>query len=153
MIGWSRIGDDEAHQFEIPLPPALSAQRVRRTLTITLAWFTPVNTRHRLIRRAQLWFDVNGENHLAPDAIALDARAARRGTVEHRVLSGIRATPIGDGSTLAIRVNCKAEAGKLLEQVPYALTATLEVAEPLGVSIYDQIQERIRARQVVEARA
>lgn len=153
MIGWSQIGDDEGQQFDIPLPAALSAQRVLRTLTITLSWLTPVNPRHRLLRQAQLWFDVTGENHLANETVALDARAARRGTVEHRILTGIRATPIGDEATLGIRVNCKAEAGKLVDRIPYALAVTIEVAEPLAVSIYDEIAGRIRTRQAIHARA
>ncbi len=152
LLGWSKIGADQGQQFELPLPPALSAQRVQRTLTVTLAWCSPVNPKHRLLRRSQLWFDVHGENFLAPKSTGVDAPAARRGTVEHRIMTGITATPIGDADTLALRVNCKAEAGKLNERVPYALAATLELAEPLRVSIYDQMASRVAPRVGVRPR-
>jgi hypothetical protein len=152
LLGWSKIGADEGQQFEMPLPPALSAQRVQRTLTVTLAWCTPINPKHRLLRRSQLWFDVHGENHVTSKSVGIDAMSARRGTVEHRVMTGIAATPIGDDATLALRVNCKAEAGKLTECVPYAIAATLELAEPLQVSVYDQIASRVAPRIGVRPR-
>jgi hypothetical protein len=152
LLGWSKIADEQGHQFELPLPPAISAQRVERTLTVTLAWCSPINPRHRLLRRSQLWFDVQGEKNVAATTVGVDALSARRGTVEHRIFTGIAATPISDGQTLSLRVNCKAEAGKLVEQIPYALAATLEIATPLQVSIYEQIADRVAPRVAVRPR-
>jgi hypothetical protein len=43
-------------------------------------------------------------------------------------------------------VSCRADAGELDEEVPYALVTTLEVAEEVGVIIYDEVRTRIQAQ-------
>jgi hypothetical protein len=116
---------------------------------MTLAWLTPVNPAHKGWRRASLWF--------APPKDPLDIerqqanwQAVKRGTVQHEVLEGKRASAFVDGDDLEIRVNCLADAGTLEEAVPYALISTLEVAEEIGVPIYEEIRVRILPRiQVV----
>lgn len=52
---------------------------------------------------------------------------------------------------MRFKVNCIAQAGKLEELVPYGLAVSLEVAEPLAVSIYEQVRTRVRARVDVTA--
>jgi hypothetical protein len=59
MLGCGQLGAEQAHVFRAPLPAALSAQRVRRRLTVTLAWLTPINTRNRSYRVADVWFDLS----------------------------------------------------------------------------------------------
>lgn len=49
-----------------------------------------------------------------------------------------------DGDALEIRVNCRATAGSLEEDVPYALAVTLEIAPGIGIPIYDEIALRIK---------
>ena len=51
-----------------------------------------------------------------------------------------------DGDNLEIQVSCRADAGGLDEEVPYALVTTLEVAEAVGVMIYDEVRARIQAQ-------
>jgi hypothetical protein len=58
LLGWDEIGDEEGHVYEMPLPPSLSAIRIRRRLTVSLGWITPINPRHMDYRRASLWFHV-----------------------------------------------------------------------------------------------
>jgi prophage tail gpP-like protein len=62
------------------------------------------------------------------------------------VFEGERAVVIGERDSLTVQVNCAADAGGFEASIPYALAVTLEVARPLGVSIYDQIRDRIRPR-------
>jgi hypothetical protein len=126
LVGASHLSADEAHLFEIPLPPALSGVRVERRLTVTLAWLTPFNLKHQAYRRARLWFDVENDT-LRADTADAAADPARRGTVEHRVFTGRRAVALAEGQPLRVRVNCMADAGSLEEAVPYALALTLEV--------------------------
>jgi hypothetical protein len=145
LLGGARLPSDGAHVYLIPLPPALSAVKVLRRLTITLAWLTPVNFRNQLYRQAKLWCSVP-DDLLAVEPAELDSDGARRGTVEHRLLEGSRAVAIADDGQLAIQVNCMEDARRLTDAVPYALAVTLEVAEPLAVSVYDQVRERIRPR-------
>jgi hypothetical protein len=140
---------DQAHIHRFPLPPSLSGRTGWRRLTVTLAWLTPVNTFHQAWRRADLWF--------SPPAVPLplarqeaDWHAVQRGTVQHEVLVGDRAAAFVDGTNLDILVSCRADAGALEEPVAYALATTLEVADSIGVPIYDEIRARVHARvQVV----
>jgi hypothetical protein len=144
-IGWSSIKPDQGHVFHLPLPPALSATRVRRRLTVTLAWLTPGNPRDRRYRQAYLWCSFPKER-LGVNRAEIDSDTARRGTVEHRILQGESVLAIVDGDTLDITVSCKEDAGGLDGDVQYAIAVTLEVAEPLEVSNFDQVRERIRPR-------
>ncbi|MBX9790022.1 MAG: S8 family peptidase [Pirellulales bacterium] len=143
MLGWGRISADQGHVYSLPLPPSLSATRIKRRLTITLAWLTPINPRHRDYRKAQLWFDVP-EEEFGVAKKDLDADTARRGTVEHRVFEGNRVRTFDDA--LEVTVNCKENAGALTEEIPYAIAVTLEIAEPTQVVIYDEVRQRIRPR-------
>jgi hypothetical protein len=132
----------------LPLPDALSGQRVRRKLTVTLAWHTPVNFRHQKYRQSQLWFTVD-DGAVGTNNDGLSYQPAQRGTVEHRVFVGTRAIALDD-DTLSIQVNCREDAGGLSDEVPYALATTLEAAQPLAVSVHEQVAQQLRARVRIE---
>jgi hypothetical protein len=145
VLGCSEIRAEEGHVYNVPLPPALSAQKVMRRLTITLAWLTPINPRHRSYRVADLWFDPPS-THLSVKRTDADHDAVARGTVQHEVLVGTNAVPINDGDTMPVQVNCRSEgASKFNASVPYALLVSIETAQPLAVSIYDQVKAKIDA--------
>jgi hypothetical protein len=144
-LGGGNLTVDQSHIHRFPLPPSLSGQTGSRRLTITLAWLTPVNPQHRAWRRADLWFSPPTEV-LDLSRQQADWRAVQRGTVQHEVLKGESAAAFADGDNLEIQVSCRADAGTLEEEVPYALAATLEVAEEIGVQIYEEVRDRVRAR-------
>ena len=50
-----------------------------------------------------------------------------------------------EGANLEIQVNCRADAGTLEDEVPYALAITLEVAEEIDVNIYDEVRAAVHA--------
>lgn len=147
MLGCGRLNAGEAHVYHVPLPPALNAQRVGRRMTISLAWLTPINTRHRSYRVADLWFDPPLDQ-LQLKRRDVDHNAATRGTIQHEILEGDQAVPVAQGDTVPIQVNCRLEAGSALpNMIPYAIVVTLETAIPLSASVYDQVKialERIR---------
>ena len=62
------------------------------------------------------------------------------------MLEGERAAAFADGDNLEIQVSCRSDAGTLEEEVPYAFAATLEVAQEIGVPIYEEVRSRVRAR-------
>jgi hypothetical protein len=145
------LSAEQAHVHRFPLPPSLSGKAGRRRVTITLAWLTPVNTLHQGWRRADLWFTPR----LAPlqvDRREADWRAVRRGTVQHEILEGERAAAFVDGDNLEIQISCRADAGALEDAVPYALATTLEVAPDIGVTLYEEVRERVQARVRVAPR-
>lgn len=146
-IGGGLIPKDQAHIHRYPLPPSLSGRRGRRRLTITLAWLTPVNPRHQAWRRADLWFAAPREP-LRVDRTQADWQAVQRGTVQHEILEGDEAAVFVDGDNLEIQVSCRAGAGALEQDIPYALASTLEVAEEIGIPIYDEVRVRVHAARV-----
>lgn len=148
VLGCAEIEAGQGHVYNVPLPTALGAQTVKRRLTITLAWFTPINPRHRNYRVADLWFKPP-EDELGVTRRDADSDAVCRGTVQHEVLEGTHAVPITDGDTMPVQVNCRPEASsKIISPVPYALLVSVETAQPLAASIYTQVKDKIDALHV-----
>lgn len=141
------IRSDESHIHRFPLPPSLSGQNCWRRLVVTLAWFTPVNPNHRAWRKADLYFTPPNEE-LQVDRKQADARAAGRGSVQHEILEGEKASVFRDGDHFEIRVSCRAETGLLEEDIPYALAITLEVNEEVGIPIYEEVRVRVQAARI-----
>lgn len=145
LIGAGELKDDEALEFRVPLPPSLNAKMVKRRLTITLAWMSPVNPRHAKYRAARLWVKPP-DGDLSVSRMDCDWQRVQRGTVQHEVLEGKRAVAFADGAELVFKVNCAEDGGKLQAAVPFALCVTLEVGEGVELPIYQEIQERVGTR-------
>ena len=170
LIGCGNLRAEEAHRYRLPLPPSLSGRVEKRRLTATLTWLTPINVRDHRYRKASLWFEPHGDRlevkkldkqgverksqgrpvaeqntleRLLVRRLEGDNRTVRRGTVQHEVFEGERATAFADGDEVDFQVNCRAEAGKLTESICYAFVVTLEVAEGLGIPLYEEIAERL----------
>jgi len=143
LIGCGQLRDGQAHIYRLPLPPSLSGRRDNRRLIITLAWFSPIHAGHQAYRQAALWFEPSLEplGVIRQNAHGL---AVRRGTVQHEVLEGESAVAYTDGTFMEIKVNCRADAGRLLDEIPYGLAVTLAVKEEVNIPIYQEIRERIR---------
>lgn len=158
MLGWGLLNANEGHRFFVPLPPCLAGQPIWRRLTITLAWLTPISPTNSRYKRAAVWFGTYGDQALddhAKELLQVDrrevgTRSGRRGTVQHEILESKRVADFADGAHLKIQVNCRPEAGDVTEEIPYALAVTLEVAEGLGLAIYNEVRARIRPAVRIE---
>ena len=142
VLGFGELEDGEAHVFRLPLPPSLGARREWRRLTVTLGWMSPIAPSTQKYRTAGLWFEAEADG-LSATRTGVDWQAVRRGTVQHEVFEGERAVPVSDGDTLTIQVNCREDAGKIEQPVPYGLVVSLEVAEGVDVAIYEEVRTRI----------
>ncbi len=149
-LGGGSLQADQSHIHRFPLPPSLSGKPGVRRLTITLAWFTPVNPSHQGWRRADLWF-MPPTDPLKVKRHEADWRAVQRGTLQHEVLEGKSAAAFVDGDQLEIHVSCRPDAGALEETIPYALAVSLEVAEDIGIDIYNEVRVRVHAARVAVA--
>jgi hypothetical protein len=143
LIGSGEVGADQALVFSAPLPPSLAGKTVWRRLTITLAWFSPINPAHRAYRRAKLWLTPPQTELNVKRINSVHDRAAQRGTLQHEILEGDDAVAFVDGDRFECKVNCAADAGDLVVNVPFALCVTLEVAAEAGIPIYEEIRTRI----------
>jgi hypothetical protein len=115
-----------------PLPPSLSGLNEERRLTITLAWFSPINPDTRKYRKANLSFDPP-KNKAGVDRINAQWQHVKNGTVQHEVLEGSNVVTYQDGESLEIDIVCRQDAGSLDESVIYGLAVTLEVAEDIEI--------------------
>ncbi len=149
-LGAGVLGEGLGAEHRFPLPPSLAGKRGRRSLAVTLAWFSPVSpTTHRW-RQAHLWFETP-KSKLKVKRVGPDWQAAQRGTVQHDCFEGESASAFVDRDDVVVRVSCREDAAGLGVQVPYALAVTLDVAPELGIDIYAEIQERVRQRLRVRA--
>lgn len=153
LIGCGTLREDEADVFAVPLPPSLSGTREFRRLVVTLAWFTPISPKHRDYRRVALWFS-DPSAPLRLDRADAHWQAVQRGTIQHEVFESDAAAVFTEGEALRVQVNCRADAGRPKDEpprtdeprdaVPYALIATLEVAETSMIPVYDEVRAALR---------
>jgi len=142
LLGFGQLTNDRAHVFSLPLPPSLSSRQEQRRLTVTLAWLSPISSGTQKYRTASLWFETT-KNGLTPTRLDADWQSVRRGTLQHEIFVGDKAEPFIDGENLEIKVNCREDAGKILQPVKYGLIVSIEVSEGLDIHIYDEIRSRI----------
>jgi hypothetical protein len=145
MLGWDTLTCGQAHDYSVPLPPSLSGKKVKRRLTVTLAWLSPLNPRHKDYRKALLWISPE-KDKFALDKKDLDMESSRRGTVQHVIFEGEKVRAFSDGDELIVKVSCAQEAGKLVESIPYAVAVTLEIADPIDLKIFNEVKDRIRLK-------
>jgi subtilase family protein len=142
LIAVGDIAAEEGREYRVPLPPSLAAKKDWRRITITLAWLSPINPEHRDYRRAIMWFTCD-RSTLKVSSAGADWQAMRRGSIQHDVWEGDKAAAYTDGAELRILVSCAADAGELLERVPYALCVSIEVAPGVELPIYQEIAARV----------
>ncbi|QDZ73456.1 S8 family peptidase [Bacillus cereus] len=152
LLGFKEIGKEEGHIYTIPLPSIMSGKVGMKRLTITLAWFTPINADSQKYRKASLWFDAINNKEFAcfSKRKEADDKAVKRGTLQHEVFEGEEADVFVDGTNLLIKVSCKEDAMGLTEKIPYSLIVTLEVAEELELPIYNEVRTLITSPVVVQ---
>jgi hypothetical protein len=146
MLGVGELRNKKALEFLVPIPSSLHAYTGMRRVTMTLAWFSPINPRHSKYRVARLWADLPDDPLHVTQAREGEYQQLRLGTVHHEVFEGTAAPVIADGQSLRVRVNCKADAGALTAPVQFALCVSLEVAEGVAIQVYNEVRERIAAR-------
>jgi len=148
VIGCDFIKEKLVHEYRFPLPPSLSNLNEWRRLTITLAWFTPINPHHRYLRKAKLFFSPpKKSDNLKLERKDSDHNQVQRGTIQHEILESKGVSDYQDGDELVISVQCNADAtDRLDEEIPYALTVTLEVKEGVNILIYQEISNRIQLK-------
>jgi Subtilase family len=147
LLGFGRIAADSALLYRIPLPAGLDGQRAFRALTVTLAWFTPINARHRGYRMAALDVSPGSDEKYwlvaERDSCQPTDKTVARGSLFHERRTGQKAAVFVDDGELLLRVSCRATAGELRDPIPYALAISFEVGIETGIQVYDEIRARI----------
>jgi hypothetical protein len=157
LIGWGNIRADEADQFRVPLPPNLEGVEGFRSVSVTAAWLTPLNLAHRGYRMAKLEAGPGADKYFSLN-VSRGAEqpthyAVGRGTVFHQRWEGTKAATFVDDRHLVLNVSCKAAAGDLDADIPYAVAVTVEVGGEIEVQVYQEIRQQLRAKVRATVRA
>ena len=154
LIGYGEItGDGVGAVYRVPLPSSLNAVAEPRFVTCTLAWFTPVNVRNRMYRRAKLDLQA-GSNLRAADGFVTRTKlqpassSVRRGSLLHVRHEGEKAASFMEDGHLEFTLTCATPAGPLDDPVRYGLAVTVEAGEEIPV--YSEIRQGLAVRPKVE---
>ena len=140
----SATPDGSANLYRVPLPASLERVTEPRSITLTLAWFSPVNVRHRAYRRAKLeiqpvQLDTGVGVNRVPDQPS--DKSVPRGSLFQVRYSGNKAVAFVDNGHIQFRVYCREQAGPLDRAIRYGLAVTIEAGE--GIPVYEQIRQRL----------
>ena len=145
LIGMGALKKDEGDIFRLPLPIDFSSRMIKRKLTVTLSYLSPVETNKQLYRGVQLWFNVDdGNKHLVPNRLNTDWQSVRKGTLQHEIFVGENPVPWNDDE-ITVKVSCKEDAGKIERNttIPYCLFVSFEVAEGYNVDLYTAVSTKV----------
>lgn len=143
LLGYDSIRPGQGLLYKIPLPGTLDGRLAARTLTTTLAWMSPVNTRHQGYRMAALDISSGSDEKywIAPSRSCQPTdKATMRGTVFHEYRADTLATVFSDDGQLLLRVSCRASAGEYNEAVPFAIAVSFEVGIDAGIDVYQELR-------------
>lgn len=149
LIGYGEIALGSASLYRVPLPHSLESVAVPRSVTVTLAWFSPVNPRHQGYRMVSLEAKPGGDKNFSLGVGRFNKqphdKAITRGSVFHDRRHGKRAVPYVDGGDMLVRVAARKTAGMFDSAIPYAMVATIEVSTGSGIPVYDELRAAIVA--------
>ena len=144
LIGSGSLKKDEGHIFTLPLPVDISSKVIKRRLVVTLAYFSPVEVSKQVYRSAKLWFDVVGNEQLASNRENTEWQAVQKGTLQHEIFEGEKALIWNEEKEIQIKVNCKEDAGKFKNAIPYCIFVTFEVAEGQDIDVYSKVVNKVK---------
>ena len=145
LVGYGSVAPDgSANLYRAPLPVSLERVTEPRSITMTLAWFSPINARHRAYRRAKLEiqpldFGTNAGVSRVPEQPS--DKSVPRGSLFHVRYQGNKAVSFVDDGHIQFRVYCREQAGPLDRAIRYGLAVTVEAGE--GVPVYQEIRQRL----------
>ena len=146
LVGCGSVASDgSAKLYRVPLPVSLERVTEPRSITMTVAWFSPINVRHRAYRRAKLEIQpvrdltTSAGVSRVPDQPSFTS--APRGSLFHVRYDGSKAVPFVDDGHIQFRVFCRAQAGPLDQEIRYGLAVTIEAGE--AIPVYQEVRHRL----------
>lgn len=136
IFGRGTLHSDRECDFELPLPQCLLAQSVRKRLTVTLAWTTPISVNAEP-RKVRMYFKPTNASIIGT-RLDSDKNMSVHGTIQHEVYEGDNAMNFQQGDSIKITVERKRDGHN--EPVDFMLMVTLEVAEGSGLPIYNEVK-------------
>jgi len=151
LIGYGEIKHGQAYEYEVPLPFNFHTQRLKRKLTVTLAYFSPIRSSTIKYRETQVWATLMAGKEIIGPRPEYDFHAVQRGTLQHEVFETDKTHVWNENNSLYIKVNCRNDAASESEErvVPYALFATYEMAPEYDIDVYQRVVDRVRIKESI----
>ena len=133
---------DISHLYHILLPPSLERITEPRSVTITLAWFSPINVRSRNYRDVRLEAKAqNFETEAGVSRAKLQPsdKSTPRGTLFHVRYEGKKSVVLIKDGHLLFNVFCRAQENNLDKPARYGLAVTIEAGE--HIPVYQEVRE------------
>ena len=150
LIGYGELEPGSASVCRIPLPQDLEGEREPRSVTVTLAWFSPINPLHQGYRRVAMDAKPGEDSKYSLGVTRTKAqphdKAISRGTIFHDRRVGERAVPYVDDGNMIVKISARRTAGEFNDAVPFALAISIEVGAGSHIPVYDQIRNGVLAR-------
>ena len=147
LIGVGSITPVNAHLYRVPLPYSLDNVKEPRSVTLTLAWFSPINVRSRDYRRVKL--EIKPDNFKTKGGIKRDRyqpshNAIKRGSLIHDRYEGKRAVPFVDNGHLSFKIFRREQDSAIDKPVGYGVAVTIEAGE--HIPVYQEVKEGLAVR-------
>ena len=148
LIGVGSITDiKRAHNYRVPLPDSLNRVKEPRSVTLTLAWFSPINVRSRDYRRVKLEIkpdDFKTKVGIKRDRYQPSHTAIKRGSLIHDRYEGKRAVPFVDNGHLSFKIFRREQDSTIDKPVRYGVAVTIEAGE--HIPVYQEVREGLAVR-------
>ena len=145
LVGHGTIVVGTPNVHRIPLPLSLERVSEPRTITITVAWFSPINYRHKAYRQAKLEVAPVAElkESVGVERVSIQptSRSTERGAIVHNIFEGSIASSFLDRGNILLQLMCKEQAGPMDQAIDYAVVVTIESG--LAVPVYDEVRARL----------
>ena len=119
---------------------------IKRKLTVTLTYLSPIVSTKQAYRSMQLWFTLyDGNKGLIRERQNSEWQSVLKGTLQHEIFLGELPIVWNDDS-LIIKVNCKEDAEKVRTPIPYCIFVTFEITEGYNIDLYSSVSAKIRQK-------
>ena len=153
LIGYGDVMQNQAFVYSIPIPIEFHKKSLRRRLTVTLAYLSPIHPSSIKYREKQVWVTINNGNSLIGSRAEYDYHAVQRGTLQHEIFENDSIEVWNIDDAIELKVNCRGCASennpKIL--IPYALFATFEMAPDCGIDVYQKVVDKINVKNPIKA--
>lgn len=145
LIGCGTIRNiKKSHLYQIPLPTSLEKVTEYRSVTMTLAWFSPINIRNINYRKVRLKAEpVNFKKEAGVFRAKTQPsdKSTPRGTLFHVRYEGKKSVVFIHNGHLLFNVFCRAQNNNLDKPIRYGLAVTIEAGE--HIPVYQEVRERL----------
>ena len=149
LLGYGELENNHAHIFDLPLPfHEFTHTRILRRLTVTLAYFCPVNPSWQSYRDAKLWFNMEkSKKDFIGERINASWQAVQRGSLQHEIFESDKIIPWDEEGIIKLKVNCSGTSISPFKGIlPYALMVSFEIKAGVDIDVYERVTAKIRSK-------